>query len=510
MAQHGQNDDFTISAIGGRKALQQNMAMQGIDFAALVPMQAAGEGQETAQAQETGAPYNVMQAKQGLDQREDAWNAIVGGGGPQDANQPQDANNLQFNQQQAAQNVADAQLGAELDSKGGDIKDEELKKDFGDQADAIRELLNKRSDVKLSELLPLRKDAAGLSEVVKLLTKNTDLQVSDLVNRGQDGKVTVDKSVTDDECKELMEERPDIKPKEMSALRGQLLKALGNPQLAKKAFSMAIKLLKTRKDMKPEDAGTMFTGISDKMNSLSGSKDKSGSGAAAKLEMFETAVDLLCTRRDLDGEKVLKLVDTTVQTMGDKQDSNSATRVANSFKDASELMKTRQDISVDQVTGFMGNLKQMAPGKDPSALDNRASMFSTACNLLKQRPDMNFDSVTELLKRQTQGQNPKKGNKLMADFQNATAGLAKGQTMDQVAPPIVPPGTQKTEKKDDKKTGEQDEKEKKAGGADEPEEEAGKPVENKETQRVEEPEAAQPQQAEGPQVEQQGGAPGGR
>jgi hypothetical protein len=134
---------------------------------------------------------------------------------------------------------------------------------------------------------------------------------------------------------------------------------------------------------------------------------------------------------------VAKLAQTTVQTMGDKEDGNSPSRVSRSFKDAADLMTTRQDINVDQVAGFMGNLKQMVPGKDPAALDNRASIFGTACNLLKQRPDMNFDQVSELLKRQTQGTNPKQGNKLFQDFNNAAAGLQKGQTLDQVADPIA-------------------------------------------------------------------------
>lgn len=394
--------------------------MQQVGFTNVMPQ---GEIEQETQ----GAPFNIMQAKQGLDEREQLWRSVV----------------------------ADQQ-GQEIDAKGADITDEELKKYFGDQAGDIRELLNKRSDVKLSELLPLRNDASGLSQVVKNLKENESLQVSDMVTKGLDGRVKVDENVNDDETKELMQNRKDIKPKELTELKNTLMKALGNPTLVKKAMTSAAKLLKTRTDIKPEAVGDMFTKISDAMNSLTGGKgDKSASGAGAKLEMLETSVELLCTRRDLNTDQVVKLAQSTVKTMGDKDDGNSATRVSNSFKDAAGLMMARQDINVDQVVGFQNNLKQMVPGKDPAALDNRASMFSSACNLLKQRPDMNFDQVTELLKRQTQGTNPKQGNNLLQGFNNAISGLQKGQSMDQVAAPMWQQEQQRKQADQQRKPGEE-------------------------------------------------------
>jgi len=480
----GQQDggDLTIQGIGGRKSLANIYEMYQAQYNSIAGIGPQEMAPQQMQAQTPGAPYNVMQAKQGLDQREEKWMDILQGQqGQTGAAQGQNTDQAMVNQQ-LAQNVQDAQQGAELDSKQDSITDDELKKYFGDQAEEVRELLNKRSDVKLSELLPLRNDKAGFSQLLKTLTKNTDLQVSDLVTRSQDGKVTIDKSVNDDETKELMENRNDIKPKELTALKEQLTKALGNPQMAKKAFTMAMKLLKTRTDMKPEEAGKMFTGISEQLDSIAPKGDKSASGAGAKLEMFETAVDLLCTRRDLNGDHVVKLAGAVTQTMGDKQDANSATRISQSFKDAAELMTTRTDINVDHVTGFLGNMQNMTKGKDPAALDARASIFKTACNTLKQRPDMNFDSMTELLKRQTQGNKQKQGNALVNDFNNAATGLTKGQTMDQVSQPVThQPEPKKTgkeedkkaqEDKDDKKTpGAQDDREGPAAGKEEP----GKP-----------------------------------
>ncbi|MHC9542222.1 MAG: hypothetical protein AB9903_22150 [Vulcanimicrobiota bacterium] len=468
----GQQDggDLIIQGIGGRKNLANIYEMYQSQFNSIVGVNSQEQEAGLQQTQKPGAPFNLMQAKQGLDQREEKWMDILQTQqGPTGATQGQNVDQAMVNQQ-LAQNVQDAQQGAELDAKQGNITDDELKKYFGDQADAVRELLNKRSDIKLSDLLPLKNDSAGFAQLLKMLTKNNDLQVSDLVTRSQDGKVTIDKSVNDDETKELMEERNDIKPKELTDLKAQLTKALGNPQMAKKAFTMAMKLLKTRTDMKPEEAGKMFTGISEQLDSIAPKGDKSASAAGAKLEMFETAVDLLCTRRDLNGEQVVKLAGAVTKSMGDPKDSNSATRISQSFKDAADLMTTRQDISVDNVTGFLGSMQNMTKGKDPAALDSRASIFKSACNTLKQRPDMNFDNMTELLKRQTQGNKPKQGNALVNDFSNAATNLTKGQTMDQVAQPVTnQPDPKKTGKEDDKKKpGAPDEKDGAAPGKEEP------------------------------------------
>ncbi|MDQ7826637.1 MAG: hypothetical protein RDV48_27790 [Candidatus Eremiobacteraeota bacterium] len=428
--------------------------------------------EEVQGQQATQAPFDMMQAKTGLDLREDAYRAIV-----------------------------ERQQGEAVDAKQDKITDDELKQIFGDQADAVRGLLSKRSDVKLSELLPLRKDTAGFSQVLKQLTDRTDLQVSDLVNKTPDGKVQIDKSVSDDETKELMENRQDIKPKELTDLRAQLIKTLGNPVMAKKAFTLAMKLLKTRTDMKPDAVGKMFTNLSELMDSIKPPGGSKGASAAAtKLEMMETSVELLCTRRDLNEEHVIKLARSTVETMGDKNDPMSQQRVSRSFKDAADLLAVRGDMSVDQVTSFQKNLKQMVPGKDAAVLDNRAAMFSTACQTLKSRPDMNFDQMTELLKRQTQGNNPKKGNALMNSFNEGVTGLGKGKAMDEIAPPVTTVPQKQGEKagdKDKKDVKENEDKEKGPEGPEDKEQGAQAP------EKKEEEGPAEPQpEAQGPMPKQ--------
>jgi hypothetical protein len=472
-----QGDDLTIQAVGGRKNLADIYKMQEAQFGSILGVGPQGGPGEEEEAQPNAPPYDLMQAKQGLDKREDAWNAIVGaqpkGKDGEVADAPQAGQGVQSSQpggdpvtgitdQQMARNVQQQQEGADLDAKQGEITDEELKKYFGENADAVKTLINKRSDVKLSDLLPI-KDQQGFDQVLKQLTEREDVQVSDLVEKTADGKVKIDSSVNDDDTKELMENRKDIKPKELTNLRAQLTKALGNPTLAKKAFTEAMKLLKNRTDMRPEEVGNMFVGISDQIDSVQGKGDKGAAGAGAKVEMFETAVDLLCTRRDLNADHIVKLAASVTQTMGDKQDGQSPSRISESFRDAADLMKTRKDISVDQVGGFLGNLQNMTKGKDAAALDNRASIFKTACNTLKTRPDMNFDSMSELLKRQTQGKNPKQGDGLMNDFNTAATGLSKGQSMDQVAAPVThQPEQKKAGKEDEVKT----EKQKRAGAPD--------------------------------------------
>jgi hypothetical protein len=185
----------------------------------------------------------------------------------------------------------------------------------------------------------------------------------------------------------------------------------------------------------------MVAGISEQLDTIKPPGGAGGlSAGAAKLEMLETAVQLLTVRRDLGTEDVVNLARATVQTFGDKRDPMSLSRVTRSFAEAADLLVARPGMSVSQVTGFMKTLKQAVPGRDPQALDNRAAIFSGACNILKQRQDLDFGAIEELLKRQTQGDKPRKGNALLKDFNDAASGLTRGLNVDDVAAPITPPG----------------------------------------------------------------------
>jgi hypothetical protein len=307
------------------------------------------------------------------------------------------------------------------------LSDEELDALFGDQSKQVRELMKTRSEIKLSELLPLRNDSKGLDDLSKLLTERKDFSYSDLVSKSPDGKVSITWSVSDEQSKDIMETRKDIKPKELSALFGTFVKAFdGNPQMAKKAYTQAARLLKNRADISPESVGKMVLDMNEQLETIRPETANSGQMMnAARLDMLESSVDLLCKRKDLNTDDMTRLSETTVKTFGNKKDPMSLSRVSRSFRDATEMLAKRPDINVGQVTGFMTKLNSTIGGTDPASLENKASLFRTSCSLLKKRGDFDFDKVAQLLDKKAQGKPPGNGFAIVSDF-SRDAGILEG------------------------------------------------------------------------------------
>jgi len=280
------------------------------------------------------------------------------------------------------------------------LSDDELERLFGDQAASIRNLMKSRDDVKLSDLITFRGDQAGLSHISKLLTDRKDLNYSDLVNKSADGKVSLTWAVTDPRSHEIMEKRRDIKPKELTALFGALVKNFdNNPQLARKAYTETARLLVNRPDITPESAGKMVLEMGQQLESIEpthvpGSRIMLNN---AKMDMLGSSVDLLVKRNDINPEDVTKLSGAMVASFGNKMDPLSLSRVSRSFKDATEMMCKRKDVSIDQVTGFLGALDSAITGSDTHSLENKASIFRGTCDTMARKPDVGFDTMHKLL-----------------------------------------------------------------------------------------------------------------
>ncbi|GEM_PF-3105937 len=309
------------------------------------------------------------------------------------------------------------------------LSDDEMEKLFGDQGKEMRELLKTRSDVKLSDLLAVRGDRNGLSDISKLLNDRKDFSFNDLVSKSADGKTTITWSASDAQSKEIMEHRKDVKPKELTSLFGTLVKAFdGNPSQAKKAYTQAARLLMNRSDIRPEAVGKMVVDMNEQLETIRPEGPMSGQMMnAARHDMLESSVDVMIKRRDLNPEDMTKLSEATVKSFGNKKDEMSLPRVSRSFRDATEMLGKRPDINVQQVTGFMNNLDSAVAGRDRMSLDNKAAIFKTACTTLSQRPDANFGQMEDMLNRQAGKANADNGTSLLLGFRADAGKLQEGK-----------------------------------------------------------------------------------
>jgi arsenate reductase-like glutaredoxin family protein len=319
------------------------------------------------------------------------------------------------------------------------LSDEELDALFGDQSKQVRELMKTRSEIKLSELLPLRNDKKGLDDLSRLLTERKDFSYNDLVSKSADGKVSITWSVSDEQSKDIMETRKDIKPKELSALFGTLVKAFdGDPKMAKRAYAQAAKLLKNRADISPQAVGKMVVDMNEQLETIRPEVPNSGQMMnAARMDMLESSVDVLCKRKDLTTEDMTRLSESTVKSFGSKKDPLSLSRVSRSFRDATEMLGKRPDINVGQVTGFMSKLDSTITGADPASLESKASLFKTSCTLLAKRGDMNFSHMENLLDKKAQGKPPGNGFAIASDFRRDAGLLEEGKNPDAERGPAV-------------------------------------------------------------------------
>lgn len=378
----------------------------------------AARGQAIAGlAPEPGAPTaDGLAVKRSLDGREAAWQGFVGGeGGEARAHEGGAAH--------AEKPAAAASYsGGVADKSGSDVTDAELHRIFGGEAPSVRQLLNARSELKVGDLMALRKDADGLRSLSDLLTHRSDVKLSDVLSRDAKGKVSLDSTVRDGASRELLYSRTDMKPGELTSLRGQLGRLFDNPSMAKAAYSKSLDLLKTRTDIRPADVSGMLSHLG-----LATRSTKGGGGAegqAALFDMFDRSAKLLTTRTDLGASDVNKLVDATSQSFGGRDSQNGLSNMRDAFSSATDLLGSRQGMSVGDVTNVMGTVDQHF-GKDG---DNKLSAFQKATNLMTHVPQLDAHGVGRMFQKAAEGPPAQGGDKLVQAFDNAAGNVMSGKT----------------------------------------------------------------------------------
>ena len=379
----------------------------------LAPEQVAGGG---------GAATDPLGVKRSLDGRERAWHGFVSGEDGEEPAHDKETAHAAGGASEGKTAEAKGAGGSVADKGGADVTDAELQRIFGGDAPTVRQLLNTRSDLKVGDLLPLRKDRDGLHSLSDLLTHRSDVKLSDVLSRDKDGKVHLDSTVRDGASRELLYARTDLKPGELTSLRGHLGRLFDNPSMAKAAYTKSLDLLKVRTDIRPTDVSGLLSRIGLATRNTKGGGGPEGS--AALFDMFDRSARLLTARPDLGTGDVSKLVDVTSQTFGGRDTQNGLSNLRDGFAAATDLLGSRKGLSVRDVTNVMGTVDQHF-GKDG---DNKVSAFQKAANLMNHVPQIDAHGVDTMFKKAADGPPAQRGDKLVQAFDSAAGNVMSGKT----------------------------------------------------------------------------------
>lgn len=343
----------------------------------------------------------ALQARIGLDEREQAYRGIVSSDSPRAEWQGKEPPPF-------------------ADKAVSDMTDAELHQLFGDQADRIKQIGQRQPGLTGTQVLPLARDAAELETVQGMLESRPDLNWSDLVKVGADGKTRVDPSVTDGTSRELLLNRQDVKPIELTQMAASFHAELRDPGLAEAARKKALNLLRERPDVKPQE----LTGLMQTL--VRGQNGNAGQSAAAALDMFDSSARLLTARRDLGVQDANKLA-SGVLGMAGKKDDKSGFRSSMAMSEAVDTLIVRQDMNAEGIVQLTHTMNQKFPGQDEGSAGDRHSAFSKGLSLMRQVPGMDAGTIGTMMQKASDGPPPRKGVRLLQAFDTMSHGVLAGR-----------------------------------------------------------------------------------
>lgn len=303
----------------------------------------------------------------------------------------------------------------------GQLTEKQMDEVFGTRADEARGVASVLPSLTAGDFLQLREDPTALGEIMELMELRPDLNVGDLMYRDSKGNLQINGAVRDANSRDLMVNRPDIKPVELTDMRASFAADLKQPALADVAYKSALQLLKTRSDVRPQDLSQLMTRI---LRGTGGSNDPSN--AAAAVEIFKTGTKLMQTRTDIQPEDVAKLSD-TVAMMGGKQDGKSGMKIANAFAQAADFLVSKPGSNVGEVAELAMTVRQRMPGESGDDTDARLGVFTTGLQMMKSVPGLGAAGIGTMLQKAAQGPPPRQGQDMINAFNTMGSNVLNGR-----------------------------------------------------------------------------------
>ena len=293
--------------------------------------------------------------------------------------------------------------GFSASTRLADLKPEQ-KASLGGGA-ALDTIATAQPSTTVGEVGPLLRNRGALDTIAGLMENRRDLKVGDFVSQDKKGRVSIDPSYKDPQTMELLKERQDITPSEITAMRQNMARTLKNPHLGKEAAQKSFNLLKKRSDLKPEDMSKML----GSMRTAAGGDNKSAkqggagdeAGAMAALDMFDKASKVMEKRTDLGPDRMGEMAQAVGQ-MSDPKDKQGPQSVAEGFEAASKslgknaLRKPEEMVKMAQTVG--DNMK----GGGEKSGQMRMNAFKKSADMMGENTSVDAASVNKMFKQANQ------------------------------------------------------------------------------------------------------------
>lgn len=297
---------------------------------------------------------------------------------------------------------------------------------------ALDTIAQAHPETTVGEVGPLLRNSGALEGIAQLMQQRNDLKVGDFISTDPKGRTTIDPSYKDDKVMEMLKERPDISPSELTAMRQNLTKTLKNPQMGKMAAEKSFELLKKRTDLKPEDMSKMMGSLHQ---TVAGDKQKGGDDQAASnaaLDMFDNASKLMQKRTDIGPERMGELAK-SVGGLSSPKDENAAQSISEGFEAASKSLEKNVLRSPEEMAKTASTIGEHFKGGDEKTAGHRMEAFKKSSNMMGENQSVDHNSLNKMLTQASQrdakigdGSGPDRAKRLGKVMDDVATGVKQG------------------------------------------------------------------------------------
>lgn len=322
--------------------------------------------------------------------------------------------------------------GIGANTRLADLKPEQLKSLGGGAS--LESIAQAQPGTTVGELAPLLKNPPALESIAGLMQHRNDLKVGDFVSQDDKGRTRIDPSYKDPETMEMLKERNDITPSELSTMRQNFTKTLKNPELGKAAAKKSFDLMKKRPDLKPEDMGKMMDNFRQAAGGDEKGKQGAGdeAGAHAALDMFDSASKLMEKRSDLKPERVGEMAQ-SIGGMSSPEDKNGPRNVAEGFESASKSLEKNVLRGPEEMSRMASTVNDHFKGGDEKSAGHRMNAFKQSSEMMGDNTQMDHNSINTMLTQATErdpkiknGEGPDRNKRLAGVMNDVATGVKQG------------------------------------------------------------------------------------
>lgn len=336
---------------------------------------------------------------------------------------------LQPTPQQQSVSSTEGGTGFAADTPLGELGTDAISS-FG-SSDALTTIAEIQPDTTLGELGPLLQNESALESIAGLLQDRSDLRVSDFISTDLKGRVSIDPSYKDSETMDLLKERPDLKPGDLTAMRQNMARSLRSPQMGQMAAERGYELLKSRPDLTPEDVGnlmdTMMRTMGAGQNNQGGQGNADPAFAGAALDMFDSAAELMTKRSDIGPDQVGELAK-TVARLGPGKDAQGAQSISEGFEAAAQAIEKNPLLTTEAMGRTAETVSKHLPGgKFPmKAFKQSSEMMGESSSVDHNSLDKMFTQATQRDPRIANAEGAGKAKRLSQVMDGVFEGVKEG------------------------------------------------------------------------------------